>query len=73
MDRLRRGTRLLHPLTGTYYKYGGRWVSIENFVESGDLIISMRLHGIKVYFLVGAHQVVSRREKRSKPKQERMF
>jgi hypothetical protein len=39
--RLAKGTRLLNPFTGTYYKYGGRWVSVRRWAENGKLVVCM--------------------------------
>lgn len=39
--RLARGTRLLNPFTGTYYKYGGRFVHADRWTEDGKVVIWM--------------------------------
>ena len=40
--RLVKGVRLLNPFTGTYYKYGGRWVHVKRWAESGQIIIAVK-------------------------------
>lgn len=42
--RLSKGVRLLNPFSGTYYKYGGRFVTLHSWTEKGQVIISMKMH-----------------------------
>jgi hypothetical protein len=63
--RLRAGTRLLNPFTGTYYKYGGRWVYAQAWTEEGKVIICMKMpvpkdipqHWSSICFLVEPEQI----------------
>lgn len=39
--RLAKGVRLLHPVTGIYYKHGGKWVFPMEWTGDGHIIIRM--------------------------------
>lgn len=41
--RLVAGTRLLNPFTGTYHKYGGRFVHVQGWTEDGRVVVRMKM------------------------------
>ena len=60
--RLVRGTRLLNPFTGTYYRYGGRWVGVRSWTGDGRIIVYMGVTRnpdvwARTYFLVSPESI----------------
>ena len=64
--RLAKGVRLLHPLNGTFFKYGGRWVSVVNWTEDGHVIVSMAFSDVAYDVITERHPTYVVQEVRDK-------
>ena len=70
--RLAAGVRLLNPFTGTYYKYGGRFVHADRWTDHGQVVVSMTMGtgkrapepGVwaRTYFLVSPEAIGLKRQ-----------